>query len=183
MHLCVDFFYPVSPAPLSPGLARAAISSVILTPRLRRRPRPCRFDSGKLDSNARWTHGSEGELVKAPYPASPVPPSLGLARATLSSILTPRHHRSVSHHYQLALASPPRCAAGLGRRANRTLMCAGSHGSGAKLFFSSCSLLASLLAHFGCCLRRCLMELCLVAEAMKLYQTLPTYSDRIAAIG
>jgi hypothetical protein len=58
MHLRVDFFYLVSPVPLSPGLAHAAISSVVLTPRLRRRPCPCRFASGKLDSNARWTHGS-----------------------------------------------------------------------------------------------------------------------------
>jgi hypothetical protein len=115
MHFCVDFFYPVSPAPLSPSLARADISSVILTPRLRRRPHPCRFASGKSDSNARWTHGSKGELVKAPYPASPVPPSAVLARATISSVLTPRRHRSVSHHYQLALASPPCCASGLGR--------------------------------------------------------------------
>jgi hypothetical protein len=177
LHLRVDFFYPVSPAPLSHGLARAAISSVVLTPRLRR------FALGKSDSNARWTHGSEGEPVKAPYPASLVPPSPSLARATISSVLTPCHCHSVSHHYQLALASPPCCPAGLVRRANRTLMCAGSHGSEVKLFFSSCSLLASLSVHFGYCLRSCLMGLCLVAEAMKLYPTLPTYSDRIATIG
>jgi hypothetical protein len=119
--------------------------------------------------------------VKAPYPASLVPPSPSLARFTISSVLTPHRCRSVSHHYQLALASPPRCAAGLGRRANQTLMCAGSHGSGVKLFFSSRSLLTSLSARFGCCIRSCLMELYLVA--MKLYQILPTYSDRIAVIG
>jgi hypothetical protein len=54
---------------------------------------------------------------------------------------------------------------------------------GKALFLSSRSLLASLLVRFGCCLRSYLMELRLVAEAMKMYQTLPTYSDRIAAIG